>query len=141
MKTNLNYPPAIKNTVAATAAISLTLALGTAIYFANINPEDHSINAGKLLQATRSYVHLLAGKEQSLPDSVTVKDLITQGLLAEADVPGFHGMDVSLKLSADDIQPHEVLVRARYADGDEIVVLGDGSVQQRSKNRINAERY
>ena len=60
-------------------------------------------------------------------------ELITRGLLTEADVSGFAGMEVTVNLSPQESDPQDALVRARLPDGHALAVLGDGSVQQLRK--------
>ena len=62
---------------------------------------------------------------------MSLRELIARKLLAEADVTGFTGMDVTVSLTTDESRPEEVLIRARMPDGREVVTLADGSVRSR----------
>jgi hypothetical protein len=88
------------------------------------------VDGSKILSALKIYKNDLKRQGMEVPAWVSVKELITRGLLNEADVRGLSGINVSVSLSADESSPQDVLVRARLPDGHEIVALGDGSVQQ-----------
>jgi hypothetical protein len=130
MKTILNCSSSKKSITAALALITLSTVLVTTLFFSATSREHYSVDAVKLVQAARSYARILTGQELPVPATVSVRELIAQGLLKETDVSGFRGMVVTINLAAKESHPHDVLVRAVCANGDEIVALGDGSVQQ-----------
>ena len=106
--------------------------IGSAIYFASSGRNQESINAPRLLEAAKSYADGLKAQGLTVPATVTLHELISRGLLTESDVKGFAGMEVIVSLKADESHPTEVLVRARMADGHEVVALTDGSVHEGS---------
>ncbi len=83
----------------------------------------------KLIAAVAAYKHALAEKDTPVPDTVSLAQLLNRGLLNPEDVRAFAGWQVSISLKADEATPQAVLVRARRPDGDELVLLTDGSVQ------------
>jgi hypothetical protein len=88
------------------------------------------VNTAKIMNAANAYAQGLKTQGKTVPATVNLKDLIAQGLLAPNDVSGFAGMDVTVSLVID--RSHQdVLLRARLPDGQEIVAMTDGSVQQR----------
>lgn len=112
------------------AVLTLVIVAGSWFYFASSSSKPGYVDWGKLLAAVKIHKDDLKRQGMEVPASVSLKELITRGLLSEADVSGFSGIDVSLNMSADESRPQDVLVRARLPDGHEIVALGDGSVQQ-----------
>jgi len=89
------------------------------------------VDAAKLLAAAKTYTDGLRAQNVPVPASVSLHELIARNLVTEADVSGFAGMDVTVSLPVDESRPQEVLIRARLADGREVVALADGSVHSR----------
>lgn len=96
-------------------------------------PPARSLGAGasKIVPASRAYAKLLKAEGAPIPAFVNVKELVARGLLGQDDLKGFARMEVSVSTSADENSPSEVLIRARQADGTELVLLADGSVQEK----------
>jgi len=59
--------------------------------------------------------------------------LISGGCLATNDVHGFDGMEVTISLSANEAYPQSILIHVRMAEGTQVVLMADGSIQQLSK--------
>ncbi|HOY60537.1 MAG TPA: hypothetical protein PK640_20655 [Verrucomicrobiota bacterium] len=89
------------------------------------------VDAAKLLAAAKTYTDGLRAQNVPVPASVSLHELIARNLVTEADVSGFAGMEVTVSLTVDESRPQEVLIRARLADGREVVALADGSVHSR----------
>jgi hypothetical protein len=64
---------------------------------------------------------------------VALQDLIAKGLLRQADVGGFAGMDVTISLTASDGYPQDILMRVRLRDGSQVIAWKDGSVHEISR--------
>ena len=96
-------------------------------------PPAKSLAAGAvtIVSAGRAYAKLLKTEGAPIPAFVNVKELVARGLLGQDDLKGLAGREVSVSTSADENGPSEVLIRARQADGTELVFLADGSVQER----------
>ena len=124
------YVSDMKRTLIVMAVLTLMVVAGSAVYFASLSRHPGHVNAAKLLTAAKTYADGLKGQGLPVPTLVSMKELISRGLLTEGDVRGFAGMEVTVSLTADGSRPQEVLVRARLPDGNEIVALADGSVQQ-----------
>jgi hypothetical protein len=133
MKTILEYLWTKKGMGPTLATLLLAIVLGGAFYFASANYRQDHVDAVKLVAAARTYAASFSEKGLPAPASVSVEKLVASGLLNEADVLGFRGMEVTVSLTDAGTRPQDVLVRARLADGHEIVALGDGSVQQLHK--------
>jgi hypothetical protein len=83
-----------------------------------------------LTKAVQKYSQDCKLRGQTLPRSINLHDLIDGGYVSRNDVQVFDGMEVTISLSADETRPQDTLVDARLPNGEHIVVLGDGSVQQ-----------
>ena len=108
------------------AAVSFVLVLSSMPHEGRVNPE-------KIVAATEAYRHEWAARGSAVPDSVPLETLIRRGFLKRDEVAGFDGMEVTVSLIADESRPQEFLMRTKLPDGHELVVLGDGSVQQLKK--------
>ncbi len=120
----------MKRILNAIAVLTMVIVAGGWIYFSSSSSQPGHVDGDKLLSAVKIYKGNLKRQGMDVPASVSLKELIARGLLTEADMSGFWGLDISVILSADEIRPQNVLMRARFPDGHEIVALGDGSVQQ-----------
>src|SRR6267142_808689 len=92
-------------------------------------------NAPQLISALQAFAHDRVARNQPLPPSVSLPDLVAGGYLTTNDVRAFQGMEISFSTSADDTYPQSILAVARTPDGNEIVLLADGSVQQHAKRK------
>ena len=93
------------------------------------NPQNDKVDAKNIFNAAQTYTREMRGQGRTVPDSVNMKDLIALGLLKTSDVAGFSGADVTIYLTANPNDPVAVLMRARFQDGQEMLVLGDGSIR------------
>jgi len=109
--------------------IVFVLLAGSVIYLGSGSRSSGRVDSLKLLGAARSYANELKAQHLPVPETVSLRELIARKLVADADVSGFAGMEVTVSLTADERHPQEVLIRARAADGHELVALADGSVQ------------
>ncbi|HOY58299.1 MAG TPA: hypothetical protein PK640_09215 [Verrucomicrobiota bacterium] len=89
------------------------------------------VDAAKLLAAAKTCADGLRAQNAPVPASVSLRELIARNLVTEADVSGLADTEVTVSLTADESRPQEVLIRARMADGHEVVALADGSVHTR----------
>ena len=64
-----------------------------------------------------------------MPDTVSLRELVSGGYISAADVHAFDGMDVTISLKTDEADPQAILMRARSPDGSVTVLMADGSVQ------------
>ena len=125
----------MKRTLIVIAILTVAIVVGSMVYIASSSRQPGRVDALKILAATRTYTADLKARGVAIPASVSLQELINRRLLTTSDVSGFNGMDVTVNLSADDSHPQDILIRARLANGQEIVALADGSVQQLSPNR------
>lgn len=103
---------------------------GSLLYMGALNRQAKPVNAAKIVAAAKIYGAGLKARGAFVPKVVPLQVLIDQRLLKPSDVSGFAGMDVSVSLSADMNRPQEVLIEARLANGQTMVLLADGSIRQ-----------
>jgi hypothetical protein len=125
----------MKRSLAVIAVLTIAFVLGSMVYFASSTRQPGHVDGLKILTAARTYTASLRAEGLPVPASVSLQELINRRLLTASDVNGFAGMEVTVNLSADDTRPQDVLIRAHLGDGQEIMTLADGSVQQLSPNR------
>jgi len=92
-------------------------------------PQSGKVNAQKIFTAAQTYTRDLKRQGIKIPDLVNLKELIARGLLQPSDVAGFAGAEVTVSLIANPNEPNTVLMRALFPDGQEMLTMGDGSVQ------------
>lgn len=92
-----------------------------------LHPKLPPINFPALIAASQTYRRDLEATRQPVPESVSLRELTNHGYLRAADVPGLAGLAVTIALNEG--RPHDVLVRVRFPDGGQQVLLADGSVQ------------
>src|SRR5205085_11217491 len=70
-------------------------------------------------------------RDRKTTDSIVpLRELVSGGYLRTEDVQGLGDRDVSVSLVADETRPQVIWIRVRAADGSDIVLLADGSVQK-----------
>ncbi len=122
-----------KRNVVVVLLATLLILGGGMTYLYLTGDSSGKVDASKIVSAAWSYSGDLRIKGRPVPESVTLEELIKLGFLAESDVSGFAGMEVSVNLHADPKRPKDVLLRARLQDGTELVTLADGTVQPAGK--------
>lgn len=86
--------------------------------------------------AAQAYKQALVAQGRPVPATVSLPDLTREGFCDPKRAATFRGYEVTVSLTADEHHTQDVLMRVRLPRGDELVVLGDGSVQ----GRANGER-
>lgn len=112
------------------SVLLMVLVTGGLLYYASSNRPPEHVNASKIISAAKHYAASREARGLPVPSSVSLQELISQRLLDASDVSGFAGMEVTINLSTNESHPQEVLIRARFSNGYEIVTLADGSIQQ-----------
>ena len=84
----------------------------------------------KLAAAEQHYLRDLLSRGQPLPDTVTLRDLVSAGYISTDDVRSLDSADVTFYPTVTGANPGEILVRVRMSDGIETDAMADGSVQQ-----------
>jgi Flp pilus assembly protein CpaB len=83
----------------------------------------------KVVLAAQTYSQDRIAHGQTLPASVSLRDLVASKYVSAEDVREFDGMDVTVYPTTNDADPQSILVRVRMPDGTQIAAMGDGSIQ------------
>jgi hypothetical protein len=92
-------------------------------------PQAGHLDAKKIIAAIQAYSSNVKVQKQTLPESVSLQELIAKGYLKHEDVSAFDGWNVTVSLNVSETNPQSVLMSAQSPDGDQLVVMADGSVQ------------
>lgn len=120
----------MKRTFVIALVAAAVLVAASLIWFNFTGPAPGRVDGEKIIAAIQNHVHYLKENGLPVPQSVKLQNLVDKGLLRHEDVSGFDGVDVTINLAVDEKNPSQVLMRARYPDGSQEVVLSDGSVQR-----------
>ena len=112
------------------AAIAVVLIAVIGAVFPFYRPATSPVSATRIFAAGQKYAHDLRAQGLPVPATVSLPDLLANGLLTRADVSDFADKEVTVSLTADKMHPNEILMRVRMQDGSQIVALADGSVQE-----------
>jgi len=85
-------------------------------------------DAAKIFTAAQNYTRTLRENNLPIPPTVNLKTLIERRFLRAEDAKGFDGLDVTISLLGNPNNPQDVLMRVHFPDGQDMVVLRDGSV-------------
>lgn len=129
-----------RNLVIVGGCLAAIVLLGTVLDIV-LKPDTRPVNLARVLTASERYRAELEAAGRPAPDTVSLGVLLERGWLRAEDIPGFAGLEVEVALQPDPARPQDVLMRARFPDGDELVALADGSVQRvKAALRPRAER-
>lgn len=117
----------------ATVLVAVVL-IGAVIYWQRQAPVFK--DPAKLIFAVRAYEQDLNKRGQTWPATVSLAELVKGGYIAADDVRALESTEVTLCLTIDNNDPRAVLMYARVPDGGVMALLGDGSVQQLTSQRI-----
>lgn len=92
----------------------------------------------KVYMAARAHARTLKTSGVAPPKFVTLPELVATGTLGPRDAAAFAGMEVIVPLNADYDEPQSVIMSVLTPDEQWSAVLGDGSVQQLSRERLQA---
>ena len=98
-------------------------------------PPRYPVNVDKLMGAVRTCIRDQKAKGGPLSESVSLHELLAGGYLQTNDVRAFDGIDLALNIhlfTDAETYPNTVLEEAKMPDGNFVLLLGDGSVQQMS---------
>ena len=112
-----------------TLALAATLCLGLGLNYVMKPPQTP--DPRPVYQAARAYKQALELKGQPVPETVSLAELTRAGFFSPSQAQAFDGYEITVSLVADESRPQDVLMRVRFPNGDEVVVLCDGSVQSR----------
>jgi len=98
-------------------------------------------DGSKLVAAVQAFSRDKTKTGQTLPASVSLRELIGGGYVAASDVQAFDGMEVMISLAADETRPQEILIRVRLPDGSVIVQMADGSISQVTQAALDRQDH
>jgi hypothetical protein len=116
--------------IAVAAAVAIMLVAAVLYVFVLPGGGGGKFNGALIVEAARAYSRDLRLRQQPVPKSVALKELVAQHYLKPEDVAAFRGMDATLLLTTDQPGPKAVVMRVRLADGTQVVLLTDGTVQE-----------
>ena len=108
-----------------------TLAVSAVYLSLSSPPHSTPLNFDQVSPAIAAYTR---DKQNDIPQEVSLRELVDLGYLPRETIQTKEEIFVNLKNPSNHL-PQDVLMRAVYPDGDQIVLLGDGSVQQWSEER------
>ena len=112
------------------AGLALVIVLVTARLIYTQLSHPLPLDANKIVNAIWLFTRDRQAHGAVLPPTLPLHELVASGYLKPEDVKAFEGMEVTISLTGDESRPHEARLRAKLPDGTEMVLLGDGSVQQ-----------
>jgi hypothetical protein len=122
--------PVRRITIAIAAAVALMVAAGLVYVFLVSKEPSARFNGAVIVAAARAYTRDLQDRKQPVPKSVTLEDLVAHHFLKPEEIAAFRGMSATIMLTSSESNPQTVLMRVHIPDGGDIVLLGNGSVQQ-----------
>lgn len=99
------------------------------------NPASAPQNWSALPAAVRAYTQAVQARGDALPGSVTLTQLVQGGFLAPEAAKTFDGVELTFSLRTNATEPQAYVVLARLANGEQLAVMGDGSVQSLGHGR------
>jgi hypothetical protein len=122
--------PVRRMTIAIAAAVAIMVAAGLVYVFLVSKEPSAKFNGAAIVAAARAYTRDLQVRKQPIPKSVTLEDLAASHFLKPEEIAAFRGLNATIMLTSTQSNPQTVLMRVHFPDGGEILLLGDGSVQQ-----------
>jgi hypothetical protein len=122
--------PARRMTIAITGALGILVAAGLVYLLVVSKDTDVRFNGAAIVAAARAYTKDLEVRRQPIPSSVTLDELVASHFLKSEDVAAFRGLKATVMLTSANRGPKAELMRVRLPDGSQVVLLGDGSVQE-----------
>jgi hypothetical protein len=122
--------PVRRMAIAIAVAVAIMVAAGLVYVFLVSKEPSARFNGAAIVAAARAYTRDLQGRKQPVPKSVTLEELVTLHFLKPEEVTAFHGTRATIMLTSAEGNPQTVLMQVHFPDGGDIVLLGDGTVQQ-----------
>jgi hypothetical protein len=122
--------PVRRMTIAIAVAVAIIVAAGWVYFFAASKDTSARFNGAALVAAAHAYTRDLQVRQQPIPKSVTLEQLVSLHFLQPAEIEAFRGLKATIVLTTDAKDPQAVLMQVRLPDGGEIRLLGNGNVVQ-----------
>jgi hypothetical protein len=127
VKTRIEEPPARRTPIASAIVIVLVI-VAAGIYLLHGSAPAPQANGPRIFAAAQAYARALHDRHQPIPHSVPLQTLLDQGYLRPADAGPFNGLEAYISLVATNGRPL-VLMQVRMPDGQNLLLLPDGSMQ------------
>jgi hypothetical protein len=122
--------PMRRMTVAIVTAVAM-MAVAALVYIFLVSRETGAkFNGAAIVAAARAYTRDLQARNQPVPKSVTLEDLVALHFLKPGEIAAFGGLKGTIMLTADGRDPQTVLMRVHLPDGGDLLLLQDGSVKE-----------
>ncbi len=86
-------------------------------------------DTGKLMAALNNYTRDMAQRQQAIPKTVTLDELVRAGYIDQTDVHAFEGIKLTFYPGGT---PEGIIIRAQMPAGDEVFLMANGSVRSPS---------
>lgn len=105
------------------------------------SPKTPQPDPARLVQAVQEFRDNAIRSSKPIPPSITLQDLHRGGFLSTSELTAYEGLTLTISMNVDPHKPGADIIRARMADGHELVLKSDGSIKgsppQQLTNRIN----
>jgi hypothetical protein len=98
-----------------------------------MTPMPARLPLGQFMSAASAFVWAHQATGRSLPEAVSLRELVAGGYLDREQARGFDGAEVSLSLAPDQSRPQAVRMLVQLADGHALALFNDGSVQSATR--------
>jgi hypothetical protein len=115
-------------TIAIAAAVAIIVAAALVHFFLTARPSAARFNGAAIVAAARDYTRELRAANQPIPNSISLEQLVALHYLKPGQVEVFQGLKATLQLSTTNTSAQTVVMRVLMQDGEEVQLLGDGSV-------------
>ncbi len=116
--------------IAVGIALAIMIAAALIYWFATSKESSAKFNGAAIVAAARDYTRDLKSRNQPIPKSVTLDDLVEHHFLTPSQVEAFSGAKTTVMLMANMSDPASILMHVHFSDGTEFVLLTDGNVLQ-----------
>ncbi|MGZ4962569.1 MAG: hypothetical protein ACXWC8_08460 [Limisphaerales bacterium] len=116
---------------------SLLISYGISIIH-NVRHRDELIKISAALKTVpwdriETAAREFAADRKTTDKAVNLRDLLSTGYLKQRDVAGLADKEVVVSVTPNEKTPEMILVRVRASNGSDIVLMGDGSIQQTAR--------
>ena len=99
-----------------------------------VDPGPSHTNVTALFNAYQQFVNERKDQDLTLPASISIDTLVQYSFLSEEHATDFQDVELWLAITNSGL-PSAWIMRARFPDESEVILLNDGSVQQCSRER------
>ncbi len=122
-------------TLASIAAGALVV-MGILLFTMGVSPLKRAPDGAALVRALSHHATDLRDRGQSATSIVTLETLVRSGHLKPAEASEWKGVRITFYRDANETRPQSIVAVAVMPDGSGTALLGDGSVQQLTRARL-----